>query len=302
MNKSLIIAAAIAVVALSSCTSTTTNNTAYTTTPETMVVNMTVADINVDEKPVTATTTWKWNPFRRVADYKKNAEAKVLRETSADVLVNPTYEVNSNGIFRGGSVTVTGHPGKYVNFRNLTEKDAEVINTLKGNLGVATPMVGTTAPSFIDRLRPKKQPKEPKLVDDNEWVNRHVAQILFGGGGGDQVTCDFSLGLMYEQYKKNWGWYGRLTLDFGENERGYKKTAFNVTGGAVKTLPKNFSLFAGTGVGACIDKGVVIPIDLGVQWNFKRFFISLSAQMAMSMYDFAQYTNYKVYGGIGYAF
>ena len=160
MRKSLILATVGAVAALSSCTSI--SDTAYTTVPETMVVNMTVADIDVSPEQVTATTKWNWNPFRTIKDHKSNADAKALRESGADVLIEPTYEVEKRGLFRGGSVTVTGHPGKFVNFRNMSEKDAELIATLKGNLGVATPMISTTAPSLVDKLRPKKEPKAPK--------------------------------------------------------------------------------------------------------------------------------------------
>lgn len=301
MKKSLIISAAIAVVALSSCT--TTKNSSYTTTPETMVVNMTVADIQVDEQPVTTTTTWKWNPFRRVKDYKKNAEATALRMTGADVLVNPYYEVKTNGFLRGGSVTVTGHPGTYVNYRNLTEKDAEIINTLKGRLGVATPMVTTTAPSFIDRLRPKKQPKAPKVRKpvSNDLINKSFGQVLFGGGGGDCVTNDFTLGLMYGKFKQKWGWYGKVNIEWGKRGED-SKTAFNVTGGVVKTLPRHFSLFAGAGFGPSLGKGLDIPVDLGVQWNYKRFLVSFSLQAALNTKEFGTYTSFNAFGGIGYVF
>lgn len=299
MRKSLIISAALAVIALSSCVST--KNNAYTTVPETMVVNMTVADIDVAEEPVTVTTTWNWNPFRKIKDYKKNAEGIALREAKADVLVNPSYEVKKRGFLRGGSVTVTGHPGKYVNYRNMTEKDAEVINTLAGNIGVATPIVTTSAPSLIDRIIPKKGRKlfkAPKLPKANpDWTSRSVVSVLFGGGGGDMVDCDFSLGLMYGHYNRNWGWYGKGTLDWGNDA-----TAFTLTGGAIKTLPSNFNLFAGAGIGNCLESGPVVPFDLGVMWNFKGITLSLSFQAAMSTDDPGSYTTYKMYGGIGYTF
>lgn len=297
MKKGLIFAtAAFAVVALSSCT--TISDTAYTTIPETMVVNMTVADIDVSPEQVTATTSWNWNPFRTIKSHKANAEAKALRESGADVLIEPKYEIEKRGIFRGGSVTVTGHPGKFINFRNMNEKDAEIISTLKGTMGVATPVIGTTAPSLVDKLRPKKEPKEPKPkkpAGEFDGPNSFVSLTIGGGNGYNNIM---SLGVMYGHYINAWGWYAKATCDWGDDD-GCKGTGFTLTGGALRRLPKNFSVFAGIGVGAsasCETK-FNLPVDLGVQWNYKKLNLSLILQPR-----FGEYSNFAAGVGVGFNF
>ena len=308
MRKGLIISTALfAVVALSSCTSITDN--AYTTVPETMVVNMTVADIDVAKDHVTATSTWNWNPFRTIKDHKKNAEAIALRESGADVLIEPSYEVTKRGIFRGGSVTVSGYPGRFVNFRNMTEKDAEVINTLKGNLGVGTPMIKTTGPNFIDRLKPKKAPKAPKAPKPaSETEPGQFVSLNLGGVSGEYIKDGFSLGLMYGNYGKKWGWYGKIMWDTCKLDEWREEGAtngFSLTAGAIKTLPKHFNLFFGTGVGTSLGahRGrFALPIEVGAQWNYKKFNISFGLQNAINICEPDQYNNFKYTFGFGYNF
>lgn len=292
MNKGLIFAAALAVVALSSCT--TINDTAYTTVPETMVVNMTVADIDVSQKQVTATTTYGWNPFRTTNSRKANAEAKALRESGADVLVEPTYEIENRGIFRGGSVTVTGHPGKFVNFRNMTSKDAEIISTLNGTLGVATPMIKTSAPSLVDRLRPKKGPKPPKPQSNFEGYKNLIDLHIGGGWGYNEAT---SLGIMYGHYVNKWGWYAKGTIDWAEEYE--TQVGFSLTGGAMRALPQHFTIFFGTGVGVNTAQSASfnIPIDLGFLWNYRHFNIGLTLQPRLG-----NDSNFNAYIGLGYNF
>lgn len=293
MNKGLIFAAALAVVALSSCT--TINDTAYTTVPETMVVNMTVADIDVSQKQVTATTTYGWNPFRTTQSRKANAEAKALRESGADVLVEPTYEIESRGIFRGGSVTVTGHPGKFVNFRNMTLKDAEIISTLKGTLGVATPMIKTSAPSLVDRLRPKKGPKPPRPKSTFEGYKNLINLQIGGGAGANNAT---SLGAMYGRYVNKWGWYGKATVDWGK-EYDDTQVGFSITAGAMRSLPCNFTVFAGTGLAlnTMSDAAFNLPIDLGAFWTYRHFNIGVTLQPRCG-----KGSNFNGYLGLGYSF
>lgn len=307
MNKSLIYTAALAVVALSSCS--TINNTAYTTTPEVMVVNMTVADIDVAPQQVTATTTWNWNPFRTVSSYKKNAEAIALRETGSDILVEPVYEVHKRGFLRGGSVTVTGHPGKFVNFRKMTEKDAEIMVTTSNKVGVATPIIKTTAPSFINHFKAPKPPKEKKPVVKDENSSHSFLTYFVGGLSGD-TSDGTTMGLMYGHYGQKWGWYVKASGDWGTfyNYEGYENHSggCTFTAGAIKTLPKNFNVFFGAGLGKTLNRkeasGFAIPFDLGAQWNYKRLNINLGFQAAMNTGDPAAATDFKYFVGVGYNF
>ena len=307
MNKSLIYAAAAAVVALSSCT--TISNTAYTATPEVMVVNMTVADIEVAPQQVSATTSWNWNPFRTINSYKKNAEAQVLKQTGSDILIEPVYEIHKRGFLRGGSLTVTGHPGRFVNFRSMTEKDADIIATTSNRVGVATPAITTTAPSFLKHFKAPKEPKEKKPVNLQESTSHSFISYIVGGLSGD-TSSGTTMGLMYGHYGSKWGWYAKATGDWGTATNSYgedhKSAGFTVTGGAIKTLPLHFNLYFGAGLGRNINheegNGFAVPVEVGAQWNYKRFNIGLGLQAAINTGEPGTASDYKYFIGVGYNF
>lgn len=297
MRKSLILAAATAVAALSSCS--TVKNTAYTATPETMIINMTVADLDVSQSEISATVNWNWNPFKKISNVEKAAEAAALKASGADVLVEPIYEVNKRGFLRGGSVTVTGHPATFRNFRPMTMKDAEIISTLKNKVAVGTPLIPTSGPSFIDRLKPDKE----KVSDDtNSFLS-----FVYSFTSSDDIKKGWSVGLMYGRYN-TWGWYTKLTLDGGEdnyfNDHGYyaggNSMGFTLTGGAIRQLPKNFNVFAGLGVGKAIPSGFAIPIEIGAMWNYRHFNVMLGYQYAINCGSFAGLS--KPFIGVGYNF
>ncbi|MCH5318938.1 MAG: hypothetical protein J1E38_04430 [Paramuribaculum sp.] len=300
MRKSLIYTAVSAVVALSSCS--TVKNTAYTTTPEAMIINMTVADIDVAQQQVSATVTWHWNPFRTITSRKKNAEAVALRESKADVLIEPTYEVVKRGLFRGGSITVTGHPGKFINFRNMTEKDVEIINTLSNKVGVGTPAIATTGPSFLERFKRPKEPKAPKIpqtLSDMKRSKSFLSLVASTIKIGDYDEKGQSLGLMYGHYGSKWGWYAKGVGAWGENDC---SGGFSLTGGVIKTLPYNFNLFAGTGLGMTIYNGEFgIPLELGLQWNWKKLNILAGYQVNLCPADTGE-NDYSLFCGVGFNF
>ena len=68
-------------------------------------------------------------------DYlKSKAIAIALQSTKADVLIEPTYEIiEGNGII---TVTVTGFPGTYKNFRTISKDDIPLLQI--GSTKVAT--------------------------------------------------------------------------------------------------------------------------------------------------------------------
>ena len=115
-----------ATVLLASCSSV--RHTSDTVAVENSVVSFTVADLNVKPVKVTKTTSWGYNPFRRVSvsTVKSNTEAALLNEVGADVLLEPQYIVTKRGFMRGGSVTVIGYPAKYENFHRMTPEEAEI--------------------------------------------------------------------------------------------------------------------------------------------------------------------------------
>lgn len=293
MRKGLILVAAIIGALLSSCT--TISNTAYTVTPESMVINMTVADLDVKETPVTATVSWNWNPFNKISSKKSAADMAALRASGADVLVEPMYEVNKRGLFRGGSVTVTGHPATFKNFRPMTEKDAEIIATLKNNVGVATPAIPTSGPSFLDKFAAGKEPKAPK-VSRNGMENSisSFIDLIYGFPSSSDITKPWSLAVMYGRYK-TWGWYAKVSADFSEDDAGIL-----FTGGAIRRLPLNFSVFAGLGLGKGLPDAFAIPIEIGAKWNWKKFNVMVGYQYGINCNSDAGVS--KPFIGVGYNF
>lgn len=292
MNKSLIIASvALAAVALSSCSYTVVSNSpSGTVETESMVTSLTIADLDVQPQKVTATTSWSWNPFRKISSIKDAAVAEALRETGADVLVEPVYEVKKGGWFRGGSVTVTGSPAKYVNFRPMTLADAVVVKTLQGYGAVATPVIGTSDSSLLDQLKAPDDPDDPSNC-------RRFVNVLFGFPLGSGYTGS-SIGAMYGSTGDSWGWYTKLNIDWGRDDEGDNGAGFNVTGGAIKRLPANFGIFAGIGLGMSpLESQFTFPVEVGVQWRYQRFNVVLGFQEM-----FASDCISKPFIGIGYCF
>lgn len=115
---------------LTSCSSVKHTSTAVAV--DTKVISLTVADAKVSPVKISGTTSWSYNPFKRVSieTVKSNTTAKMLQEANADVLVEPEYIIEKRGLFRGGSVTVIGFPAKYTNFHKMTPEEAEIFKAV----------------------------------------------------------------------------------------------------------------------------------------------------------------------------
>ncbi len=96
----------------------------------------TVAELDVDENPVAADTTWRKTMFDGTAFSKKiytsNLIASILEKSNADVLVEPKVSHESTGNIFSSShkLTVSGYPARYVKFRTATFEDVKVMNEL----------------------------------------------------------------------------------------------------------------------------------------------------------------------------
>ncbi len=147
----LLIALPAVLLALSSCS--TISHTCESTYVETKVVSVTVAEMKVQPQRVEHTSNWNWSPFKRhsTSSEVKKSTGELLKEQQADVLVEPQYTVKRRGIFRGGSVTVSGYPATYQNFRPMTEEDATTIATLDGQLRCGGSMINTSAPIGVNK-------------------------------------------------------------------------------------------------------------------------------------------------------
>lgn len=118
-------------VMLASCSSV--RHTSETVAVNNTVTTFTVADMDVSTTKVSKTTSWAFNPFKRVSmdEVKENTEAALVNENNADVLIEPQYIVKRRGFLRGGSVTVIGFPAKYNNFHKMTPEEAEIVKSIK---------------------------------------------------------------------------------------------------------------------------------------------------------------------------
>ncbi len=305
MKIKLIIGATAAIL-LSSCSTIT--HTAQTAGVDTEVYNLTVADMDVSKEKVSKTAEWKWNPLSTVSlkEQKKTAEAELLKEADADVLVEPQYEVKRAGLFRGGSVTVSGYPAKYKNFRPMTKADAEIVATLDGKMVATYPFIATSATPGE-----KTKPRSPKAV--TAYNGRRFAALIGGAvtDPEDNAFVGAQLGLMYGSYGKSWGWYAKAVWQ-NIDESWDEVNGFAITVGAIKPLTRNFNILFGTGVstgyavdyggwqGNYFDKNFALPVDFGFQWSNKKI-TALAGLTAQYLFN-PSHINLSPFIGIGYNF
>lgn len=83
-----------------------------------------IVDLDVKQTKTTATATGKLGSNLEVI--KAEAVSRAIKAAGADVLVEPTYTIVTN---RGNStVTVSGFPATYKNFRDIKPEDVPLIN------------------------------------------------------------------------------------------------------------------------------------------------------------------------------
>lgn len=315
-----ILAAGIAALALSSCSTIT--HTSQTAAVDTQIYNMTVADLNVAAKKDSVTVDWKWNPLSTVSlkAQKETATHTLLGNNGADVLVEPQYIVNRRGIFRGGSVTVTGYPATYSDFRTMTSEDAEKIATLNGNCNTVILSTNATA-NTIKAKKPQRKTSTLPLRGKNEKTRHKFINVLGGATidiDGD-VDTGYHFGLMYGSYGSSWGWYGKLTMNTAELYVDYQSYDYDeperkwcpmLTIGAIKTLGAGFNLFAGVGAGGYFVAGshywyeqnvdFSIPVELGVMKRFNHVNVMMGATYATPLSN--GNGNINPFIGVGYSF
>ena len=116
----------VIVVMLASCTSTkSTTNTSKTLNiyGSGVIQKPVIVDLDVKQTKVTATAKGKLGS--NIDALKAEAVSMAVKNAQADVLVEPTYTIISN---RGSStVTVSGFPATYKNFRDITVEDVPLI-------------------------------------------------------------------------------------------------------------------------------------------------------------------------------
>lgn len=314
MKTRLLIGCA-ATALLSSCS--TISHTAHTAGVDTKVYSVTVADMDVSPQKAAKTIEWKWTPLSTVSieTQKENAEAELLKEADADVVVEPQFTIHRRGLFRGGSVTVTGYPAKYSNFRTMTKEDAEKIALLDGKIAVAYPLIGTSAI--------KTDKKNKKAVSDNV-IDRSKHKFLNLTGGlllstENQLNTGGEIGLMYGSYGRSWGWYIKgVWMHCSANTDNWffdhkhhmdyiyiKHESLNggaLTIGAIKTISSNWNAFLGVGFGSNfaikttvfssvtnndLDIYPALATEVGFQWNAHGFNIVAGVNVLTKFADYS---------------
>ena len=305
MKYSILAGLTAAVMALSSCSTIT--HTAQSAGVDPALYNLTVADMDVSKQRVQHTVEWKWTPFKSVSlsNEKTNATAELLQQSNADVLVEPQYLVKKRGIFRGGSVTVSGYPATYKNFHPMTEAEANIIATAEGRCKAYPQTVLRTtstkpATGFV-RRREKVAP------------TRFLSLVAGPVNAGDMdydLEGGVRVGLMYGKYGSRWGWYIKgdfmtaHSVEDVDDNRGYSGI---FTAGAIKTIGRHSNIMLGAGLGAglrassrdYVENFFTVPLELTYKYSFSNFNVMAGcAYLPRIKHGFGE-GNYLPFVGIG---
>lgn len=320
MKKNATVGLGCLLVLSTSCSTVT--YTASTESVKTEVYNLTVADMDVKPEKASLTKTWAWNPFRAISMSveKSNVTAELLKETNADVLVEPQYEIKKRGLFRGGSITVSGRPATYRNFHPMTTQEAEMVATVKG-YAIAYPkqVINTAGPHMPVAV---EKPRRTKVYDDTENMSSFVS--LIGGpiyNDDVDLSDQLQIGIMAGRHGKGWGWYGKALYTQARIDDDYyynctTKRGFSATVGATWGPTRNFGLFFGAGVGYIYDvefddsyngdyrtgKELAPLAELGVRYSLKHFNVQGGLTVGVPAPNSSYYVNYMPFVGIGYNF
>lgn len=131
MKKHLFIMCSVMLM-LSSCTSI--RKTSTTASIDNQVYQYpTVADLVVKEK-VESTVTWNFVPFHfnepTFEQAKGNLIAEMIKEHGADILLEPQV-IFEKISFGPRTLTVTGYPASFKDFRPASSKDLEALEVTK---------------------------------------------------------------------------------------------------------------------------------------------------------------------------
>ena len=134
-----------------------------------VIQNPVVADLEVRETKVTGTATGFNSALVTV---KNMALADAIRKSSADVLVEPSFELETKG--SKITATVSGFPANYKNFRNATPADSLMVRA--GYMQRANVAVVSDAPA-------KRKGAGGAVVGILVLVGLVIAGVAGAGGG-----------------------------------------------------------------------------------------------------------------------
>lgn len=124
MNRTLIISIAAATLFLTACATKKTATVKSSDIHGSGVIQYPViADLDVKEQKVSGSVQWRGGGAS-LNDLKEMAMTDAVKKSNADVLIEPTFEIEIKG--RRKSVTAVGYPANYKNFRNATPADTVI--------------------------------------------------------------------------------------------------------------------------------------------------------------------------------
>ena len=232
MNNVKGIMALAAVALLSSCITTT--KTARTASTSATIKNATVADLRVADKRITYTMSPSKAIQRAGLNNVKQAaiqEALTLNG-NADVLVEPEFVIEQERSLFGSrinSITVTGRPAYYENFRTLPDSvwhkpgfygqpEVVYVGTHDGKL---LPNYGTPKRGGIAGLLSKRSSKNTNKIeiDDTGWRRSGMGTYLTFMGGFESwsVGSGHAAGANTLSYIEDHGSYFGSMLTVGYN-------------------------------------------------------------------------------------
>ena len=133
MKKLYVILISLLVVSVSCHTYRYEEHQSRTTQPGMAgLITNTTADLQVSETRISHTEVFAHDKHENDINVDKAKEytmAAALFKHNADVMVGPLYEVTTNKENNKVTVTVTGYPATYVNFRKTTSEDSILLLT-----------------------------------------------------------------------------------------------------------------------------------------------------------------------------
>lgn len=132
MKNTIISMISCSLFLISSCTTVT--KTATTVNVDNNITTYpTVADLDVQSK-TTQSMTWNFTPFHwgepKLSTARGNLIHEILKTNNADILLEAQFKFEKTA-YGQRTLTVTGLPATYKNFRKATDKDLDAIKACK---------------------------------------------------------------------------------------------------------------------------------------------------------------------------
>lgn len=242
-----------------------------------------VADIEVGKK-IEKTETWEYNPFMvfpTLSERKSNMIADMVKSENSDILLE-TQSTYTRVPFGQRTLTISGYPAKYKDFRPATEEDIKAFKKLNGiESHDCLLQEEAAAQTTIDSKKEKessieKRNKEKFHKTGREFVIRGAYAINGGLDGCGLVNeYGYSAGIEINSYiKKNFYW--NTGLDF--SSKSFIKDKYDSYNSDTEGTYKMHAL--------------QIPLGIGYRMNFNRTIgVSLNTSMLFSFDMSGQFEN-----------